>query len=117
MMKTTEIYKPFTIVAVPFPFTDSPILRRRPAVVLSKPEYQEDNLHVTLLMVTSAKHSRWSSDHTIIDLKSSGLDAPSVVRQKIFTLDSSLIIKIVGKLAEVDQNQVLKRLKNHLLDL
>lgn len=115
MRRVIVIYEPFAVVAVPFPFTDNHVTKKRPAVVISKSSHQKSSNHVTLLMVTSAKHSRWQSDHKIIDLAGAGLTAPSVIRQKIFTLDARLILKILGHLSKVDQEQVLKNLTHHLI--
>src|SRR5579883_3013655 len=106
MRKAIVTYEPFTIVAVPFPFTDSQVTKKRPAVIVSKIPHQKISDHVTLLMVTSAKHSSWQSDHKIMDLKAAGLTAPSVIRQKIFTLDIRLILKVLGRLSKRDQEQV-----------
>lgn len=108
------IYKPFSIVVVPFPFTDIANIKKRPAVVLSSEEHQKQTKHVTLLMVTSAKHSHWYGDHKIIDLDATGLNAESLVRQKIFTLDINLILDCTGKLATKDKQIVIKNTRHHL---
>lgn len=107
-------YKPYTVVLVPFPFTDSNQTKKRPAIVLSHQEHQVHTNHITLMMITSAKHSAWESDYLISNLRATGLTAPSVVRQKIFTLDVRLIIKSIGKIAEIDKNHIAKKLKKHL---
>lgn len=64
-------------------------------------------------MVTSAKHSAWKNDYELIDLNSAGLESPSIVRQKIFTIDSSLVLNTKGKLATKDENQIKKILRMH----
>ena len=107
-------YKPYTIVAVPFPFTDSAQTKKRPAVVISSERHQEKTSHITLLMVTTAKHSHWFDDHLIIDLDSAGLSTPSIVRQKLFTIDSRLILKEVGILSKEDHSKVSKLLQKHI---
>lgn len=113
-MMHMEIYKPFSIVVVPFPFTDARRAKKRPAVVLSSEDYQEHTKHITLLMVTSAKHSEWYGDYRITDLEATGLTAESIIRQKIFTLDSRLILDCIGKVSQKDKDHVLKRLQKHL---
>lgn len=100
------IYKPFSVVLVPFPFTDADHQKRRPALVLSTHDFQQKNGHVSLAMITTAKHSSWFGDHTISDLKKAGLPVESIVRQKIFTLDSRLIEKQLGVLSEEDEKKV-----------
>jgi len=107
-------YKPFSLVVVPFPFTDSVNIKKRPAVVLSSEDFQKHTKHITLAMVTSAKNSEWFGDHQILDLEATGLKAESVVRQKIFTLDIRLIIDCIGKLATKDRVVVIKQLQKHI---
>ena len=46
-----------SLVLVPFPFTDRATQKRRPAVVLSSPDFQRASGHVLLAMVTSAQQS------------------------------------------------------------
>lgn len=106
-------YEPFSIVIVPFPFTDKHQVKRRPALVLSSKDFQKDTGHVTLLMITSAKHSAWKNDYLLVDLNSAGLESSSIVRQKIFTIDSSLILGAKGKLAIQDENAIKKILRMH----
>lgn len=108
------VYEPFSIIVVPFPFTDLPKHKRRPAVVLSQKRYQEKSGHVTLLMITSAKHSLWLGDHEITDLKSTGLPVASLVRQKIFTVDIRLIEECIGRLSLSDKKAVTLKLHEHL---
>src|SRR5436189_5986453 len=97
-----KTYKPFSVIVIPFPFTDSKLTKKRPAVVLSSEVHQQHNDHVTLLMITSAKQSNWYGDWEILDLESAGLEAISIVRQKIFSLDLRLVIKKIGELSKED---------------
>lgn len=111
------IYKPFSVVVVPFPFTVSVNVKRRPAVVLSSEEFHKQTNHMTLLMVTSAKHATWFGDHAIIDLNEAGLHVESIVRQKIFTLDLRLIVDCIGKLSIKDRQSVVKNAQKHIKSL
>lgn len=113
-MMTIATYKPFSVVVVPFPFTDTHQVKRRPALVLSEPVFQVETGHVTLLMITSAKHSSWSSDYKIIDLNKAGLDVPSIIRQKIFTIELQLILAIKGVLNSQNEIAVKTILKKHI---
>ena len=107
-------YKKYSIVAVPFPFTDSAQTKKRPALVISSEHHQNKTGHITLLMVTSAKHSHWYDDHTIINLSSTGLNMPSIIRQKIFTIDNRLIVRKVGTLDKEDQAKIIDILRQHI---
>ncbi len=107
-------YDPFSIVLVPFPFADKVETKRRPALVLSSKYHQKESGHITLLMVTSAKKSTWESDYLIQDIKTTGLNSSSIVRQKLFTIDIRLIIEDLGKLSDQDAKKIKKRLAEHL---
>ena len=102
-------FPPFTLVRVPFPFTERPAIKRRPALVLSKPAFQEQSGHLLLAMVTSARNSQWPTDWQIKDLQAAGLPQPCVVRFKLFTLDQSLLIGSLGALSEADRRGVQSR--------
>lgn len=97
-------YKPFDVVKLPFPFTDSSKNKRRPALVLSSAASFNDPMgHSVLAMITSAKNKPWALDAPINDLNPTGLKAESVVRMKIFTLDHRFILDKLGALSEKDQ--------------
>jgi mRNA interferase MazF len=93
----------WTVVVVPFPFTDAPDRRRRPALVVSRPDALGNVIgHSVLAMITSAGHRRWPLDVPLTDLPAAGLPAPSVVRMKLFTLDDRLVDRAVGRLGRAD---------------
>lgn len=108
------IYDPYSIVIVPFPFTDKDVIKKRPAIVLSNKEHQHQTSNITLLMVTTAKASSWPSDYALTSLANTGLNAPSIARQKIFTIDSRLIIKKIGELSQKDKVAIIKILRKHI---
>jgi mRNA interferase MazF len=108
------IYEPFSVIVVPFPFTDKVQTKRRPALVLSKAQHQIETGHLTLLMITSAKHSKWASDYQIKQLTSTGLKSPSIIRQKLFTLDIRFVLELKGKLGNKDIKNITNILQEHL---
>jgi mRNA interferase MazF len=100
-------YKKYDVVTVPFPFTDSAMQKRRPALVLS--DYATFNAkigHSVMAMITSEKNAPWPLDVKIGDLKRAGLPAPSVVRMKLFTLDHRFVVDKVGALSDSDRKGV-----------
>ena len=105
-----SVVQAFDLVRVPFPLTDRPVIKRRPALVLSRPEFQQHSGHLLLAMVTSANHSRWPSDWPIEDLQAAGLPQACVVRFQLFSLDQSLLLGSLGQLSTRDQRGVLSRL-------
>jgi mRNA interferase MazF len=110
-----QIYRRYSIVSVPFPFTDKNFTKKRPALILSQEEYQENTHHCILAMITSAKQSHWADDIEIEDLEIAGLPGPSIIRFKVFTLEESLILKTLGKLSEDNRKAVVRVLKNILI--
>ena len=50
------IYKPWTVVDVPFPFIDREFSKKRKALVISSESYQKKNAACILVMITSAEN-------------------------------------------------------------
>ena len=100
---TRERSKRWAVVVVPFPFTDRMARRKRPTVVLSRPQESGSLVGQSVLaMIASAVHRSWPLDVPITDLAMAGIPAPSVVRMKLFTLDDRLVQRQVGTLAAPD---------------
>ena len=59
--------------------------------------------HLVLAMITTSTHSPWPGDVAIQDLKAAGLPEASVVRWKLFTLDTSFVIRRAGALSPRDR--------------
>jgi len=97
-------YKKYDVVTVPFPFTDSAMQKRRPALVLSDhAAFNEKIGHSVMAMITSEKNAPWPLDVRIADLSQAGLPAPSVVRMKLFTLDHRFVVAKIGELSNADR--------------
>ncbi|MCX8085866.1 MAG: type II toxin-antitoxin system PemK/MazF family toxin [Rhodocyclaceae bacterium] len=101
----------FTVVRVPFPFTDREASKHRPALVLSTAKFNASAGHAVMAMITSAAHAPWPLDCPIADLKAAGLSAPSIVRMKLFTLDLRLSRGELGRLSPEDAALVRDRLE------
>ena len=114
-MRLMIIYNQFDIVKLPFPFTDKNTEKKRPALIISKPSYQENHHHCIFAMITSAKQSQWVDDVIISDLKLAGLPTDSKIRFKIFSLHTSLIIGDLGKLQKTDIMLVKQHLNKYII--
>ena len=105
-------YKQFSVVVVPFPFTDSVATKKRPALVISNVvTFNKLESKSVMAMITTASHNPWALDVPITDRVSAGLKAKSIVRMKLFTLDDALVIKQIGRLSSKDLNFVKKSLQ------
>lgn len=99
---TCEVW---SVVVVPFPFSEKPGSKRRPALVLSNASFNEAG-HTALAMITSTGHSPWPGDVQVTDLQSAGLQVACIVRLKLFTLDNRLLIRQIGTLSGDDASEV-----------
>lgn len=105
-----EIYDRFDIVVLPFPFTDRSTTKRRPALVVSNPDYLKGSGHLICAMITTAARSNWRSDSTLEAWPEAGLPKPSKVRLKLFTIDARFAVRRLGQLRERDAAKVSKAL-------
>lgn len=101
------------VVIVPFPFSNQPGSKRRPALVLSANKFNRHG-QIVLAMITTAGHHPWPGDVNLSNLNAAGLNAACLVRLKLFTLDQRLILKKIGSLAAADQHQISTELQNYL---
>ncbi|MGZ8246018.1 type II toxin-antitoxin system PemK/MazF family toxin [Methylomagnum sp.] len=100
-------FEPFTVVRVPFPFTDRTATKNRPALILSDASrFNQPAGHSVMAMITSASNAPWPLDCELRDLAAAGLPAPSKVRFKLFTLDHRLVRGELGRLAPTDEQAV-----------
>ena len=88
------------IVLIPFPFTDLSTTKQRPALVISKSEYNKKTEDIITCGITS---NLQNSDYSILidngDLAGGTLPMRSRIKvDKIFTLKQSLVRKTVAKL-------------------
>jgi len=108
------IYNQFDIVSVPFPFTDSACIKKRPALIVSTYRYVLEHAHYILLMITSAKQSQWPGDIDILNLDLAGLPKASKIRFKLFSLDCRIVLNNLGKLDKIGIQKVLDGLSVYL---
>ena len=107
-------FEPLEIVVVPFPFTDRQAEKRRPAVVLSAAEFNQQHGQSVLAMITSSDRDPWPSDVPLEDWRDANLTVPCRVRFKLFTLDHSLVLRRLGSLSERDGRAALRALARSL---
>lgn len=92
----------YDVVVVPFPFTEIPVQKRRPVLVLSGRNFNAGNGHSLVAMITTAKETSWPSDVAIEDRAAAGLLLPCVLRLRFQTMPSGLIVRRLGRLAPAD---------------
>ena len=111
-MKSMIDYNKWDIILVPFPFTDLKTTKKRPALIISPEEYNNE-FDVVIAFITSKLDLAYRlGDYTIEDWKAAELPKPSMLRMKFATIDKSIIVKKLGKLSDKDQDNYLKLLIN-----
>lgn len=97
----------WSVVSVPFPYTDGDRAQRRPAVVVSGDVTGRGHGFYWVVMVTSAENARWPDDVPIGNLEAAGLAFPSVVRSaKIATIQHDRIDRVLGTLGAHERRLV-----------
>jgi mRNA interferase MazF len=107
-------FKPWDVLKVPFPYTDRPVLQRRPALVIAGEAIEAAQGLLWVLMITSADNRPWKYDVVVSDLHRAGLPAPSMVRcVKIATIEAGHAERI-GDLAQLDRSRIASHLRRIL---
>lgn len=110
-------FEPWDLVKVPFPYTNRPVLQRRPALIVAAIASPAAPVLLWVLMVTSAGNRPWAGDVPISQAAAVGLPAPSVVRSaKIATIEARHA-EILGSLALADRVAVTAALRQRLAPL
>lgn len=104
----------WSLVKVPFPYTDRPVQQRRPALVVAAPDPMGARELLWVLMVTSAAHRGWPGDVVVSDFRAAGLPAASIVRSaKIATIEAR-DAELIGHLPPLDRLELVRALRASL---
>lgn len=107
-------FERWSIVKVPFPYTDLTTTQRRPALVVATGTHLLAPHLLWAMMITSAENRGWPGDILVTDIRQAGLPAPSVVRTaKLATLDARDVDRL-GVLSDIDRREVRRHLERIL---
>ncbi len=96
-------YEPGDVVLVPYPFGERAGGRKRPAVVISGAAYTEDTGELIVAQVTGRMSDEERTGDCLIDhWKEANLLRPSLVRARLATLKTELVLRHLGKLNNED---------------
>lgn len=94
------------VVLVGFPFTNLQTTKRRPAVIIHSPRYQ-DRPDVFLMAITSQIREPPAAGEALLqDWKAAGLAKPSVLKPLIATIDKDQIVRRLGQLSTADRERL-----------
>jgi mRNA interferase MazF len=103
------------VVFVPFQFTDKPVAKNRPAVIVSSAAYHTSRREVVIAAITSrVREPLFVGDHLIERWQDCGLIKPSVATGIIRTVKSSMITRTLGVMSERDMRAIEGRLAEAL---
>ena len=100
--------EPGDVILVRFPFTSLRASKKRPAVVISTPDFAERNGDVVLMALTSVEQADAPS---LDDWSEAGLVKPTWVKPLLATLDAGIIERRLGKLSARDCRKVSEVLR------
>ncbi|MED7789647.1 type II toxin-antitoxin system PemK/MazF family toxin [Francisella sp. 19X1-34] len=96
------------IVLVNFPFTNLKKTKKRPAVIISSEEYNNNRPDVILMAITSQIRTPLDFGSSyIVKWQESGLPKPSLLKPLIATIEQEYIDKKLGSLVYADKENLL----------
>lgn len=102
------VYEPGDVVFLPFPYRDQLAESVRPAVIVSRTDF---NRRGDLIVAAVTTHPpRLPTDVALLDWKSAKLVKPSTLRMLIATVAESRIVHHVGRLSDRDWAAVQQQL-------
>ncbi len=108
-MPSTTAYNFGDVVLVGFPFTNLQTTKKRPAVIISSPTYQQNRPDAILMAITSQVRQPLAIGEAILqDWQTAGLVKPSVFKPLIATIEQSRIVKTMGQLSAADRESLGK---------
>ncbi len=105
----------YETIVVPFPFSEIPVLKRRPALVLSGIDFNTANGATVVAMITTAKASSRPGDIDVSDLSAAQLPVACVIRWRLATIPNALILRKLGKAGPLDRLACERALANMLI--
>ncbi len=113
-MKFTMTYSFGEVVLVDFPFSSNLGIKKRPAVIISKTDFNNSKEDIILLAITSKVDNLSIGEALLKNWKEAGLVKSSAFKSVIFTVEKQHIDKTIGKLTESDKNLLAGCLKQIL---
>ncbi len=99
------------IVLVRYPFSNLSNSKVRPAIVVNAPHSSQDILIVPL---TSRTKSLLEGEFVLSEWSAAGLNVATAVKRGLYTVHETLVIKVIGRLAQEDAKQLEQSLRGWL---
>lgn len=96
-------YSRHNLILVRYPFSDLSSSKVRPAVIINAPHVSHD---LMIVPITSRLTGLLPGEFILTEWRAAGLNVPSAIKRGIYTVESNLIIKLIGRLAPPDALQL-----------
>ena len=102
-MQLMTDYKEGDVVLVSYPFGEGAGVRKRPALVISRNNFNQQTEELIVAQITSRISSpNREGDYQIIDWRKASLIKPAIVRLRVATLPTAMVLRRLGSLTEED---------------
>ncbi|MGF1603103.1 MAG: type II toxin-antitoxin system PemK/MazF family toxin [Thermosynechococcaceae cyanobacterium] len=95
------------VILIRYPFIDLSTSKVRPAVVVSLPHPSQD---ILITPLTSKTRSLLNGEFILSQWSAAGVNVTTAIKRGVYTVHESLVIKVIGQLAEVDAMQLQRSL-------
>jgi mRNA interferase MazF len=92
-------YSKNDIILVQYPFSNLSSSKIRPAVVVSAPHVSQD---ILITPLTSKTGVLLEGEFVLSEWAAAGLNVATAVKRGLYTVHKSLVVKVIGKLADAD---------------
>lgn len=104
-------YSKNDIILVRYPFSDLSSSKVRPAVVVSTFHVSQD---IVITPLTSKTEGLFEGEFLLSEWLAAGLNVKTAVKRGLYTVHQSLVVAIIGKLADSDAKQLEQSLRSWL---
>ena len=106
-------YEPGDVILVPYPFGERAGGRKRPVLVVSSREHNDATGELLVAQITSrVSATPRLGDYHIEAWREAHLPRPALVRARLATIESSLVLRKLGRLSEADQRGAMAALQS-----
>jgi mRNA interferase MazF len=110
-------YEAGDVILVPYPFGERAGGRKRPALVISSQEHNEETGELVVAQITSRVSSSRMGDHHIEEWRQANLPRPALVRARLATVEASMVLRKLGRMGESDLRSAMAALQSLFVSL
>lgn len=104
-------YSKNDIILVRYPFSNLSSSKVRPAIVVSAPHVSQD---IMIVPLTSKTASLIEGEFVLAEWSTEGLNVATAVKRGLYTVHESLVVRMIGKLADSDAERLEQSLQDWL---